>query len=112
VTTPERGDLIIIDFDPQQGHEQMKRRPALVLSPAAFNAAFGLAFVAPVTTKPRGHAFEVPLPFGLGVDGVVMVHQLKSFDWRARRAAHAGTVPPSVLAKAAAIARVIIEGDD
>ena len=50
-----------MDFDPQAGHEQMKRRPALVLSPAAFNDAFGLAFVAPVTTKPKGHAFEVPL---------------------------------------------------
>ena len=66
----------MLDFDPQAGHEQMKRRPALVLSPAAFNEAFGLAYVAPVTTKPKGHAFEVPLPAESGVKGVVMVHQL------------------------------------
>jgi mRNA interferase MazF len=100
-----------LDFDPQAGHEQMKRRPALVLSPAAFNDAFGLAFVAPVTTKPRGHAFEVPLPPSARIKGVVMVQQLTSFDWRARRARLAGTVPPSTLAAAIEIARDIIEGE-
>lgn len=105
---PDRGDLIVLDFDPQIGHEQMKRRPALVLSSAEFNEAFGLAFVAPVTTKPRGHAFEVPLPAGCGARGVVMVHQLKSFDWRARRARKTGTVPANVIDEAAEIVREII----
>jgi mRNA interferase MazF len=110
VKVPERGDLVVLDFDPQAGHEQMKRRPALVLSPAAFNDAFGLAFVAPITTKPKGHAFEIPLPGDSRVKGVVMVHQLKSFDWRARRARLAGKVPEAVLAAAVEIIRDIIEG--
>jgi mRNA interferase MazF len=109
--TPDRGDLIVLDFDPQAGHEQMKRRPALVVSPAAFNAAFGLAFVAPVTTKPRGHAFEVLLPAGSRVKGVAMMHQLKSLDWRARRARLAGKVPPATLSAATEILRDIIEGE-
>jgi mRNA interferase MazF len=109
VRVPEKGDLIVLDFDPQIGHEQMKRRPALVLSPAAFNDAFGLAFVAPITTKPKGHAFEVPLPAESNVKGVVMVQQLKSFDWRARRARLAGTVSAKILAIAVEIAKDIIE---
>jgi len=105
---PERGDVIILDFDPQAGHEQMKRRPALVLSPASFNEAFGLAFVAPVTTKPKGHAFEVPLPVGCGAKGVVMTHQLKSFDWRARRAKKAGSAPADVIAASSGIIKDIL----
>jgi mRNA interferase MazF len=108
VKAPDRGDVIVLDFDPQVGREQMKRRPALVLSPAAFNEAFGLAYVAPVTSKPKGHAFEVRLPIGSGARGVAMVHQLKSFDWRARRARRVGAVPPHVVEEAAAIVREIV----
>jgi mRNA interferase MazF len=107
--TPDRGDLIVLDFDPQTGHEQMKRRPALVLSPASFNDAFGLAYVAPVTTKAKGHAFEVPLPADVKVKGVVMVHQLKSLDWQARRARYAGRVSAKTLADAIDIVRDIID---
>lgn len=108
MTVPERGDVIVLDFDPQAGHEQMKRRPALVLSPSSFNEVFGLAFVAPVTTKPKGHDFEVPLPAGCGAKGVVMVHQLKSFDWRARRAKKAGIAPSHVTEAASEIVKDII----
>lgn len=106
---PDRGDIVVLDFDPQTGTEQMKRRPALVLSPAAFNDVFGLAFVAPVTTKPKGHAFEVPLPSDGTVKGVVMMHQLKSFDWRARRARVVGKVSSKILASATEIVKDIIE---
>ena len=106
--TPDRGDLIILDFEPQAGREQMKRRPALVLSPAAFNRVFGLAFVAPITTKPKGHAFEIALPAGLRVKGSVMVHQLKSFDWRARRATAAGKVPDDVVDRASDIIKEVV----
>jgi mRNA interferase MazF len=106
---PDRGDLIVMDFDPQAGHEQMKRRPALVLSPAAFNDTFGLVFVAPVTTKLKGHAFEIPLPPESGVEGAVMVQQLKSLDWRARNARAAGKVPEDILAAAVEIIKDIIE---
>jgi mRNA interferase MazF len=108
---PDRGDIVVLDFDPQAGTEQMKRRPALVVSPAAFNAAFGLAFVAPITTKPRGHAFEVPLPTGSRVKGVALMQQTKSLDWRARGARIAGKVPPLTLSAATDILRDIIEGE-
>lgn len=100
----------MLDFDPQTGTEQMKRRPALVLSPAAFNDVFGLAFVAPITTKPKRHAFEVPLPPNLTIKGVVMMQQLKSFDWRARRARLVGKVSAKILQAAAEIVRDIAEG--
>jgi mRNA interferase MazF len=106
---PERGDLIVLDFDPQTGHEQTKRRPALVLSPAEFNAALGMAFVAPITTKPRGHDFELPLPKESRIKGVVMIHQLKSLDWRARRATAAGKVPAKFITAATEIIKDIIE---
>lgn len=105
---PDRGDLIILDFDPQAGHEQMKRRPALVLSPEAFNRTFGLALIAPITTQPKGHAFEIALPPGLRVKGSVMVHQLKSLDWRARRATAAGKAPAAVTDQAAEIVKEIV----
>lgn len=108
MNAPERGDIIVIDFDPQAGHEQMKRRPALVLSPAPFNAVFGLAFVAPITTKPKGHDFEIALPSGCGATGSVMTHQLKSLDWRARKAKHAGVAPPAVLTSVLEIVRDIL----
>ncbi len=108
---PDRGDLIVLDFEPQAGYEQMKRRPALVLSPGGFNSAFGLAFVAPVTTKARGHAFEVVLPAQMRIKGVVMMQQVKSLDWRARNAKFAGRVPPAVLATAIDVVRLILEGE-
>jgi mRNA interferase MazF len=108
MSVPDRGDVIVLDFDPQAGREQMKRRPALVLSPASFNEVFGLAFVAPVTSKPRGHAFEVKLPLGCGAKGVAMVHQLKSFDWRARRARKVGTAPREVTEVASEIVKEIV----
>ncbi len=108
MSVPDRGDIVVMDFDPQAGHEQMKRRPALVVSPASFNATFGLAFVAPITTKPRGHAFEVPLPADLAVKGVVMMHQMKSLDWRARRALYTTAVPLETLDEALEIVRDIL----
>ena len=105
---PERGDLIVINFDPQAGREQMKRRPALVISPASFNRAFGLAYVAPITTKPKGHGFEVPLPAGLRVKGSVMVHQVKSFDWQARGGRAAGKAPSDVVDRVTRILKLIV----
>jgi mRNA interferase MazF len=105
---PERGDFIILDFDPQVGHEQMKRRPAIVISPSNFNRVFGLAFVAPISTRPKGHAFEVPLPKDSAVRGSVLVQQLKAADWRGRRAVPAGKAPPSVILRVAEIVSEIV----
>jgi mRNA interferase MazF len=108
LSAPEYGDVIWIDFDPQVGHEQAKRRPALVLSQQDFNEEFGLAFVCPISTKPKGNAFEVPFPAGHAVKGAVFAHQLKSFDWRERRADRICSAPEGVVAEAADIVRDII----
>jgi mRNA interferase MazF len=83
----------------QAGHEQAGRRPALVLSPEAYNHRTGLAVVCPVTSKVRGYPFEVKLPPALSVTGVVLADQVRNVDWRARGASPAGRVPPSVVAE-------------
>ena len=83
---PGRGDLVWLEFTPQTGSEQAGRRPALVISPGAYNARVGLALFCPVTSRVKGYPFEVALPEGSGVVGVVLADQLKSLDWRARKA--------------------------
>lgn len=90
---PERGDLIWVDFSPQAGHEQAGRRPALVLSPRSYNEKSGLTICCPVTSKVKGYPFEVALPAGLSVQGVVLSDHLRNLDWVARRAEHAGAAP-------------------
>jgi mRNA interferase MazF len=94
---PEAGDLVWLTFDPQAGREQAGRRPALVLSPARYNAKSGLALVCPVTSRAKGYPFEVALQEGLPVRGVVLSDHLKSVDWRERRAEHIGSVSSEVL---------------
>jgi mRNA interferase MazF len=93
---PERGDLVWLSFSPQAGREQADRRPALVLTPAAFNGRVGLAFVCPVTSRVKGYPFEVGLRAG-EISGVVLVDQLRSLDWRARQAEPAGKAPAAVM---------------
>jgi len=83
---PKRGDVVWLAFDPQAGHEQAGRRPALVLSPEAYNAKVGLALFCPITSQKKGYPFEVDIPAGLRVSGVVLADQVKSLDWRARDA--------------------------
>ena len=83
---PARGDVVWITMDPTVGHEQSGRRPALVLSPAAYNGKVGLAILCPLTSQVKGYPFEVEVPVGLPVEGVVLADQAKSLDWRARRA--------------------------
>ncbi len=94
---PARGDLVWLPFTPQGGHEQAGHRPALVVSPAAYNRRVGLAVCCPVTSQVKGYPFEVVLPKGLGVEGAVLSDQVKSLDWRARRARRIGAVPRAVL---------------
>lgn len=83
---PDRGDAVWLDFDPQAGHEQAGRRPAVVLSASRYNGRVGLAMVCPVTTREKGYPWEVPLPAGLPISGVVLADQARSVDWRSRRA--------------------------
>ena len=96
---PARGDVVWLEFDPQAGHEQAGRRPALVVSPAAYNGRVGLMLCCPVTSQVKGYPFEVALPAGLKVSGVVLADQVKSLDWRARDARRLGAVPPAVTAE-------------
>ena len=93
---PERGDVVWISMDPQAGHEQAGRRPALVLSPAAYNRKTSLALLCPITSQVKGYPFEVPLPEGVPVRGVVLADQVKSLDWRARNVTRFSRVPPHV----------------
>ena len=83
---PERGDVVWISLNPQAGHEQAGRRPALVVSPPAYNGKVGLAIVCPITGAIKGYPFEVTIPKGLDVKGAVLSDQVKSLDWRARHA--------------------------
>ncbi|MCK4505893.1 MAG: endoribonuclease MazF [Candidatus Aegiribacteria sp.] len=97
MVTPGTGDLIWISFDPQKGSEQSGRRPALVLSPHEYNNRVGLALMCPITNRIKGYPFEVCLPSGIEITGVVLADQVKSLDWRARNAAIVGRASKSVI---------------
>jgi len=97
VYVPERGDIAWLQFSPQAGHEQAGTRPALVISPRAYNRKVGLALFCPITSQVKGYPFEVLLPPDLEVKGAVLSDQIKSLDWQVRRARHACTVPPAIL---------------
>ena len=102
---PERGDLVWLQFTPQRGHEQAGRRPALVLSPRAYNRKVGLALVCPVTSQVKGYPFEVELPAGLAAGGAILCDQIKNLDWQARKARRIDRVSGEVLA--AVTARIL-----
>lgn len=82
---PDRGDIVKLSFDPQQGHEQAGYRPAIILSPARYNKLSSLALMCPITNQSKGFLFEVALLDGMTTSGVVLSDQVKSFDWRVRR---------------------------
>lgn len=109
---PQRGDLVRLDFDPSAGHEQQGTRPALVLSPVEFNR-FGMALACPVTRGgafARGQAWTVPLSgLGLQTDGVVLCNQVRTVDWRERRASFIESVPAELIADVLARVATLIE---
>jgi mRNA interferase MazF len=94
---PERGDAIWLTFDPQAGREQSGRRPAVVISPRAYNAKTDLAIVCPITSNIKGYPFEVTLPAGLPIGGAVLSDHVRSLDWRARNATRICALPPQVV---------------
>ena len=106
---PERGDVIWITFNPQAGHEQAGRRPAFVLSPKSYNGKVGLALLCPVTSHVKGYPFEVAIPDGLPVNGVILSDQVKSLDWRARKAEKACRLPDEVMALVLQRVKALIE---
>ena len=105
---PDRGDLLWLTFDPQAGHEQAGRRPALVLTPASYNRKASLALMCPITSHTKGYPFEVVLPAGLPVSGVILADHLKSLDWVARRARFAVKATEDVLAEVTAKLRPLL----
>ena len=96
---PDRGDLVWISLNPRAGHEQAGRRPAVVVSPRSYNGKVGLGLFCPITSRARGYPFEVALPPGLSVRGVVLADQVKCLDWRARRAELAAHLPGETCAE-------------
>ncbi|MCH7931062.1 MAG: endoribonuclease MazF [Proteobacteria bacterium] len=105
---PDRGDVVWLNFHPQAGHEQAGRRPALILSPTNYNIRTRLALVCPITSRVKGYPFEVPLPSGLAVTGVVLADHLKSVDWSARKAELVCKVSTSVLGEVGAKLRPLL----
>lgn len=94
---PDRGDVAWMSFSPHAGREQAGRRPALVLSPASYNSKVGLAVFCPITNRAKGYLFEVPIPNGLEVTGVILSDHIRSLDWRIRQAEYITRIPADVL---------------
>ena len=109
VTVFEQGDIVYMDFDPQAGHEQRGRRPALVISNDLFNRVNSLTMVCPITHTDRGSPFHIQLDSRTKTDGIVMCDQVSMLDLNSRRAAFEEKAPGDILAEAIDIIRAIIE---
>ena len=94
---PKRGDVVWLSFVPQSGHEQAGHRPALALSPEAYNRKVGLALLCPITTQVKGYPFEVRIPPGLKASGVILSDQVKSLDWQTRNSQFCCRVPDALV---------------
>ncbi|WP_414620115.1 endoribonuclease MazF [Calothrix sp. CCY 0018] len=94
---PSRGDIVYLDFDPTKGHEQRGYRPAVVISPYAYNKKSSLALFIPVTSNQKNYPFEVVLPDGLKTHGIVLVNQIKCLDWKARKAKFIECLPEDTI---------------
>jgi mRNA interferase MazF len=105
---PDQGDVVWLDHNPQAGHEQAGRRPALVLSPKAYNAATGLMLCCPITSQVKGYPFEVSLIGVKGVQGVVLSDQVRSLDWEARGAEKTGRAADDVVMDVLAKLKVLL----
>lgn len=106
---PRRGDLVWLSFDPQAGHEQAGHRPALVLSTESYNRKVGLALFCPITSQRKGYPFEVAIPAGLAVSGVVLSDQVKNLDWKARNTSFAGELPLDIFQEVLAKLGTLLE---
>jgi mRNA interferase MazF len=99
IYVPQCGDVVWITLNPQAGHEQAGRRPAVVLSPQNYNGKTGLAIFCPITNQIKGYPFEVPIPAGLEVAGAVLSDQVKNLDWRTRDAELICTLPAETISE-------------
>ncbi len=105
---PDAGDLVWRTFDPQAGHEQRGRRPALILSPRIYNQKARLAIACPITSQAKGYPFEVPLPAGGKISGVVLADHVKNLDWQARRVVFEAKAPADILTDVRERLRVLL----
>ena len=96
---PDRGDIVWLQFNPQAGHEQAGHRPALVLSPAIYNRRSGLMLCCPMTSQRKGYPFEVVIEMDTDRESVVLADQVKSLDWKVRKAVKKGTASIDVIAE-------------
>lgn len=103
---PDAGDIIWLQFTPQAGHEQAGHRPAVVLSPALYNGKTGLLLCCPMTSQVKGYPFEVAISGK--AQGVALADQIKSLDWRVRKAVYKGKAKPAELAEIRARATALI----
>ncbi len=94
---PERGDLVWLNFNPQKGHEQKGKRPAVVLSPKLYNSKTGLALFCPITSVEKGYPFEVTIPESSKIKGVILADQVKSLDWVAREVEKVDSISEKVI---------------
>lgn len=108
---PERGDFVWVNFSPQVGHEQAGKRPAIVLTESEYNAKTGLMIVCPVTSNAKGYPFEVAVPKGLPVSGVVLADHVKNIDWHGRHAEFAGRAGNEFIAKVISSLGLLIGND-
>lgn len=106
---PRKGDVVNLDFDPQSGHEQAGRRPAIILTRRDFNDKVSLALVCPITLEVKGYPFEVAVPVGHTVSGVILCDQIKSLDWRARNAEKVCELPNEVVENVVAKIHTLLE---
>ena len=104
---PQAGDIVMVDFDPQVGREQAKRRPALVLTDGRYNGASGLMVVCPLTSVRKAYPFALPVTVDK-VEGAILVDQLKSLDWRGRNARFHSKAASQMLAQVRGYAAVLL----
>jgi mRNA interferase MazF len=104
---PDRGDLVWLQFNPQSGHEQAGTRPALTLSPKAYNQKAGLAIFCPITSHDKGYPFEVKIK-ERQIQGVILADQVKSLDWRKRNAEFIAKAKPEIVSDVLALVNTLI----
>ncbi len=106
---PQQGDIVWIELDPSLGSEMKKTRPAVVVSPINYNKKVGLALICPITSHQKGYPFEVGLSSKTGVKGVILADQVKSLDWRARKAKFEEKVSQDVIVEVIEKISVLLE---
>ena len=105
---PRPGDVVWLEFDQQAGHEQAGRRPAVVLSPAAYNAKTGMMVCCPITSQIKNYPFEIVIRGNPNVSGAILSDQIKNLDWRARKARHKGRVSDDELTETLARIKALL----